>query len=127
MNSESNRVTTDLVSPEVRETYLFDGPSSRRGRNMNRMFMSLISNESRTTFHADEAAYCRGFGLSDAQQTAIVERDWQAMLDLGGSIFYIYKLAMMDGRSMQYLGGVFTGMTEQDFVAAMRAGGRIDV
>ena len=35
-----------------------------------------------------------------------------------------YKLAMMDCRSMQYLGGVFTGMTEEEFVAAMRAGGR---
>lgn len=118
---------TEPSPTEVRETYLFDGPSSRRGRNMNRMFMSLISKESRTTFLADEASYCEGFGLSGAQATAIVERDWQAMLDLGGSIFYIYKLAMMDGRSMQYLGGVFTGMTEQDFVAAMRAGGRTDV
>jgi protocatechuate 4,5-dioxygenase alpha chain len=33
---------------------------------------------------------------------------------------------MMDGRSMQYLGGVFTGMTEEEFVAVMRAGGRTD-
>ena len=39
----------------------------------------------------------------------MLDRDWQAMIDLGGSIFYVYKLAMMDGRSMQYLGGVFTG------------------
>jgi protocatechuate 4,5-dioxygenase alpha chain len=48
------------------------------------------------------------------------------MLDLGGSIFYVYKLAMMDGKSMQYLGGVFTGMTEEEFVAALRSGGRVD-
>jgi protocatechuate 4,5-dioxygenase alpha chain len=38
----------------------------------------------------------------------------------------VYKLAMIDGRSMQYLGGVFTGMGEEDFLAAMRAGGRRD-
>ena len=56
----------------------------------------------------------------------MLDRDWQAMIDLGGSIFYVYKLAMMDGRSMQYLGGVFTGMGEEDFLAAMRAGGRRD-
>jgi protocatechuate 4,5-dioxygenase alpha chain len=43
------------------------------------------------------------------------------MIDLGGSIFYVYKLAMLDGRSLQYLGGVFSGMTEEEFVAAMRA------
>ena len=55
-----------------------------------------------------------------------MERDWQAMLDLGGSIFYVFKLAMIDGKSMQYLGGVFTGMTEEEFAAALQAGGRVD-
>ena len=120
MMTESDRVA-------VRDTYLFDGPTSRRGRNMNRLFMSLVSHEAREDFLSDERSYCRRYELSAAQESAIVDRDWQSMLDLGGSIFYIYKLAMMDGRSMQYLGGVFTGMTEQDFVAAMRSGGRTDV
>ena len=73
---------------------------------------------------ADEAAYCDAFGLTPEQKKAVLDRDWQAMIDLGGSIFYVYKLAMMDGRSMQYLGGVFTGMTEEEFVAACaREGG----
>jgi hypothetical protein len=48
------------------------------------------------------------------------------MLDLGGNIFYIFKLAMVDQKSMQYLGGVFTGMTEEDFAAMIRASGRSD-
>jgi protocatechuate 4,5-dioxygenase alpha chain len=108
------------------DTYVFDGAMSRRGYRMNKMFMSLRSAAARERFLADEASYCREFGLTEEQQKAVVERDWQAMLDLGGSIFYVYKLAMMDGRSMQYLGGVFTGMTEEEFVAALRAGGRID-
>ena len=108
------------------DTYIFDGETSRRGYRMNKMFMSLRDAAARDRFLADEAAYCDGFGLSEAQRTAVVERDWQAMLDLGGSIFYVYKLAMMDGRSMQYLGGVFTGMTEEEFVAALRSGGRVD-
>ncbi|HEY8482801.1 MAG TPA: hypothetical protein VIL71_23545 [Spirillospora sp.] len=108
-------------------TYVFDGPAGRRGRNMNRLFMSLRSAAAREEFLAGEAAYCRRFGLSEEQTRAVLGRDWQAMLDLGGSIFYIYKLAMMDGLSMQYLGGVFTGMSEDEFTAAMRAGGRTDV
>ena len=105
-------------------TPVFDGQTSRRGFRMNKMFMSLRSAEARERFLADEAAYCREFGLTAEQQQAVLDRDWQAMIDLGGSIFYVYKLAMMDGRSMQYLGGVFSGMTEEEFVAAMRAGGR---
>ena len=107
-------------------TPIFDGQSSRRGLRMNKMFMSFRDEASRTRFLADEAAYCREYGLTPEQQQAVLDRDWTAMIDLGGSIFYVYKLAMMDGRSMQYLGGVFTGMGEADFLAAMRAGGRRD-
>ena len=109
------------------DTYIFDGNTSRRGYRMNKMFMSLRTASARERFHGDEAAYCDAFGLTSEQKKAVMERDWQAMLDLGGSIFYVYKLAMMDGKSMQYLGGVFTGMTEEEFVAALRAGGRTDV
>ena len=108
-------------------TPVFDGQTSRRGFRMNKLFMSLRHAENRERFLADEKAYCASFGLTPEQTQAVLDRDWQAMIDLGGSIFYVYKLAMMDGRSMQYLGGVFTGMTEEEFVAAMRAGGRTDV
>lgn len=94
---------------------------------MNRLFMSLRDESARAEFRGDEASYCARFRLSEEHTRAVLDRDWQAMLDLGGSIFYIYKLALMDGLSMQYLGGVFTGMSEDDFKAAMRAGGRTDV
>lgn len=107
-------------------TPIFDGDTSRRGLRMNKLFMSLREAANRERFSADETAYCREFGLSAEQEKAVLDRDWQAMIDLGGSIFYVYKLAMMDGRSMQYLGGVFTGMGEDDFLAAMRSGGRRD-
>ena len=107
-------------------TPIFDGDTSRRGFRMNKLFMSLREATNRERFLADEAGYCREFGLTPDQEKAVLARDWQAMIDLGGSIFYVYKLAMMDGRSMQYLGGVFTGMGEDDFLAAMRAGGRRD-
>jgi len=109
---------------DVPGTPIFDGHAGRRGLRMNKLFMSLRFAPNRERFLADEAAYCAAFGLTAAQQEAVLGRDWQAMIDLGGSIFYVYKLAMMDGRSMQYLGGVFTGMTEEEFVAVMRAGGR---
>jgi protocatechuate 4,5-dioxygenase alpha chain len=111
---------------DIPGTPVFDGETSRRGFRMNKLFMSLRFAENRERFLADEKACCEQFGLSPEQQQAVTGRDWQAMIDLGGSIFYVYKLAMMDGKSMQYLGGVFTGMTEEEFVAAMRAGGRTD-
>jgi protocatechuate 4,5-dioxygenase alpha chain len=111
---------------DVPGTPIFDGQSSRRGLRMNKMFMSFRDEANRTRFLADEVAYCQEYGLTPEQQQAVVDRNWTAMIDLGGSIFYVFKLAMIDGRSMQYLGGVFTGMGEEDFLAAMRAGGRRD-
>ena len=121
MSTDSGAGRRDLPG-----TPIFDGDSSRRGLRMNKLFMSLRDPAARERFLADEAAYCDEYGLTEEQKQAILARDWQAMIDLGGSIFYVYKLAMMDGRSMQYLGGVFTGMGEEDFLAAMRAGGRRD-
>lgn len=116
-----------MSRPDLPGTYVFDGAASRLGYPMNKMFMTLRRESARQDFLADEAAYCDRFGLSPEQKRAVLDRDWQAMLDLGSGIFYMYKLALMDGRSMQYLGGVFTGMSEADFKAAMLAGGRTDV
>lgn len=127
MGADESRIQDGArYRPPASETPIFDGAAGRRGLAMNKLFMSLVSPEKRERFFADEAAYCREFALTPEQQRAVVERDWQAMIDLGASIFYIYKLAMLDGRSMQYLGGVFTGMTEAEFLAAMREGGRRD-
>jgi protocatechuate 4,5-dioxygenase alpha chain len=111
---------------DVPGTYVFDGRQSRRGYRLNKMFESLRDPAGRERFSGDEAAYCDHYGLSDEQKRAVLARDWTGLLDLGGNIFYVFKLAMVDKRSMQYLGGVFTGMTEEQFVQIMRAGGRSD-
>lgn len=112
------------VAMDVPGTYVFDGEQSRRGYPLNTMCFSLRSTENRERFAQDEESYCERFGLSEEQKGAVLERDWTRMLDLGGSIFYVLKLAMLDGRSMQYLGGRFSGMTEEEFARMMRAGGR---
>jgi protocatechuate 4,5-dioxygenase alpha chain len=113
------------AKPEVEGTYVFGLEDSRRGYPLNKLCASLVSAEARESFLGDEAAYCDRFALSPEQRAAVLDRDWVAMLDLGGSIFYVFKLAQVDKKSMQYLGGVFTGMTTEEFTAALRAGGRI--
>lgn len=111
---------------DVPGTYVFDGEHSRRGYRLNKMCLSLRLPENRATFSAGEAAYCDAYGLSPEQKQAVLSRDWNRMLDLGGNIFYVFKLAMLDKKSMQYLGGEFTGMSEDEFTAMMAAGGRSD-
>jgi protocatechuate 4,5-dioxygenase alpha chain len=109
---------------KAQDNYVLDLTQNRRGYALNRMCGSFKHAENRDRFTADEAAYCDEFGLSPEQKTAILDRDWIAMSDLGASIFYIFKLAVMDKKSMQYLGGVFTGMTAEEFAAALSSGGR---
>ncbi|WP_327731630.1 protocatechuate 4,5-dioxygenase subunit alpha [Streptomyces sp. NBC_00487] len=112
------------TTPQVPGTYVFDAAESRRARALNRLCGSLKEAENRERFTADEAAYCETYGLTAQQRDAVLRRDWNRMMELGGSIFYIFKLAMVDQRSMQYLGGVFTGMTTEEFTQALKAGGR---
>lgn len=108
----------------ARDTYVFDIPGGRRGARINRLCASLKHEENRRDFLADEAAYCDRFHLEPGQRRAILERDWTGMLDMGASIFYTFKLAQVDKLSMQYLGGVFSGITEEEFTRQMRSGGR---
>jgi len=118
-------VQQNRVQPTtVQMNYVFDGAQSRRGYALNRMCASLTDAANRERFARDEAAYCDAYALTPQQKRAIVERDWTGMLELGGSIFYTFKLAVLDKLSMQHLGGVFTGMTAEEFAATMRAGGR---
>ncbi|MGW0760170.1 protocatechuate 4,5-dioxygenase subunit alpha [Streptomyces sp. NPDC002814] len=111
-------------TPKVPGTYVFDAAESRRGQALNRLCGSLKHAENRAKFKADEAAYCDAYGLTAEQRDAVLHRDWNRMMELGGSIFYVFKLAMVDQKSMQYLGGVFTGMTTEEFAQALKAGGR---
>src|SRR5262245_17753772 len=104
-----------MAMTKAQDDYLLDLAASRRGYAINRLCGSLKDAENRRRFSADEAAYCDAYSLSAEQKKAILDRDWTAMLELGGSIFYTFKLAMLDGRSMQYLGGVFTGMPAEEF------------
>jgi protocatechuate 4,5-dioxygenase alpha chain len=113
-----------MTMTKAQDNYLLDLSASRRGYALNRMCGSLADEDNRRRFSEDEAAYCDAYRLGPEQKKAILERDWTAMLDLGASIFYTFKLAVLDKKSMQYLGGVFTGMSAEEFTAAMMSGGR---
>lgn len=112
------------TTPRVPGTYVFDAAESRRGQALNRLCGSLKHVGNRARFTADEAGYCDAHGLTAPQREAVLNRDWTRMMELGGSIFYVFKLAVVDRKSMQYLGGVFTGMTTEEFTDALKAGGR---
>ena len=58
------------------------------------------------------------------QRDAILQRDYNRMLELGGNIYFAAKLGATDGHSFQHLAAVMTGSSQQDYAAMMLAGGR---
>jgi protocatechuate 4,5-dioxygenase alpha chain len=109
---------------DIPGTIVFDGRRARSGYRLNMFLMSLNQAANRDDFRADEDGYLRRFDLSDDQRTAVRARDWIRMLELGGNIYYTFKLAACDGMTFQQLSAAQTGVTEEEFMQMMLAGGR---
>src|SRR5262245_35201236 len=97
------RRTMDRVSTAAREyddipgTFVFDGRRSREGYWLNMFCMSLRDEDNRTAFRADEELYLDKYALTPEQRQAVLDRQWLRMLELGGNIYYTFKLAACDG------------------------------
>jgi protocatechuate 4,5-dioxygenase alpha chain len=109
---------------DIPGTFVFDAERSRRGYGINMFCMSLMKEENRRAFKADEAQYLKRFNLTPEQTEAVLKRDYNRMLELGGNIYFTAKLGATDGHSFQHLAAVMTGSSQQDYAAMMLAGGR---
>jgi len=109
---------------DIPGTFVFDAERSREGFGINMFCMSLMKEENRKAFKANEAEYLKQFKLTPAQTEAILQRDYNRMLELGGNIYFTAKLGATDGHSFRHLAAVMTGSTQEDYAAMMLAGGR---
>src|SRR5947208_12709114 len=104
--------------------FVFDAERSRQGYGINMFCMSLMKEENRKAFKANEAEYLNKFQLTDEQRNAILKRDYNRMLELGGNIYFTAKLGAADGHSFQQLAATMTGATQEEYAKMMLAGGR---
>jgi protocatechuate 4,5-dioxygenase alpha chain len=109
---------------DIPGTRVYTAWRARKGYHLNQFAMSLMKPENRTRFKADENAYLEEWPLTDAQKAAVRARDYNAMLDEGGNIYFLAKLFSTDGLSFQFAAGSMTGMTQEEYAAMMLAGGR---
>ena len=107
-----------------RETTVFDERMSRLGYHLNQFCMSLMKPDNRERFKADNRAYLDGWAMSEDQKQAVIDRDYNRMLSLGGNIYFLAKIFSSDGLSFQYAASTMTGLSEADYLAMMIAGGR---
>ena len=109
---------------DIPGTFVFDAERSRQGYGINMFCMSLMKDDNLRAFKANEAEYLKKFNLTPAQTDAILKRDYNRMLELGGNIYFTAKLGATDGHSFQHLAALMTGSSQQDYAAMMLAGGR---
>ena len=109
---------------DIPGTFVFNAERSRQGYGINMFCMSLMKDANRKAFKANEAGYLKQFPLTPEQTDAVLKRDYNRMLELGGNIYFTAKLGATDGHSFRHLAAVMTGSTQDDYAAMMLAGGR---
>jgi len=114
----------EQVYDDTPGTFVFDAERSREGYGINMFCMSLMKDENRKAFKADEAGYLKQFRLTPEQTEAILKRDYNRMLELGGNIYFTAKLGATDGHSFQHLAALMTGNTQEGYAKMMLGGGR---
>jgi protocatechuate 4,5-dioxygenase alpha chain len=109
---------------DVPGTTIFDADQARIGYHVNQFCMSLMKAENRARFKADERAYLAEWPMTDEQRDAVLARDYNRLISLGGNVYFLAKIFSTDGKSFQYAAASMTGMTQEAYAAMMLAGGR---
>ena len=109
---------------DVPGTTIFDAEQSRKGYHLNQFCMSLMKAENRQRFKADERTYLDEWALSKEQKQAVIDRDYNGMLALGGNIYFLSKIFATDGLSYVQAVSTMTGMSVEEYQTMMLAGGR---
>jgi len=114
----------DKPYKDIPGTTIFDAEQSRLGYHLNQFCMSLMKPENRARFKANERAYLDEWPMSEAQKQAVLDRDLNRCIALGGNIYFLAKIGATDGKSFQQMAGSMTGMTEEQYRDMMVNGGR---
>lgn len=105
-------------------TYPFDGTLAQKGYALNKMCYSFNEAANRAEFQRNEDAYCRRFGLNEAQRDAIRRRNVLDLIAEGGNIYYLAKFAGIFGLNVQDVGAQQTGMSVEAFKAMLLEKGK---
>ena len=109
---------------DIPGTRVFTAKRARQGYHMNQFAMSLMKADNRERFKKDERAYLDEWPLSEEQKQAILARDYNRCIDLGGNVYFLSKLFSTDGISFAQAVSTMTDMNFEQYTQMMVAGGR---
>lgn len=109
---------------DIPGTRVFTAKRARAGYHMNQFAMSLMKAENRERFKADERAYLDEWPLTEEMKQALLDRDYNKCLDLGGNVYFLAKLFSTDGIPFAEAVSTMTDMSFPEYREMMMRGGR---
>ena len=109
---------------DIPGTTIFTIELARQGFELNQFCMTLRDESNRQEFKANERAYVDKFNMSEDQKQAVLNRDFQRMLDLGGNVYFLSKIFATDGLSYVQAVSTMTDMSVDEYKEMMIEGGR---
>lgn len=109
---------------DIPGTTIFTIELARKGFWLNQFCMSLRSAENRARFLADNRKYLDEWEMTEEQKQAVIDRDFQKMLDLGGNVYFLSKIFASEGLSYVQAVSTMTDMNVEQYQQMMLNGGR---
>lgn len=109
---------------DIPGTKVFTAKRSREAYHLHKFCMSLMKAENREEFRADERTYLDTFAMTEDQKQGVLDRDLTRLIELGGNMYFLVKIASTDGWSAQKAVSSMSGMSAEEYAAMMREGGR---
>ena len=109
---------------DIPGTTIFDAEQARKGYWLNQFCVSLMKSGNRERFRANERAYLDEWPMTEEQKQAVLARDLNRCIHLGGNIYFLARIGATDGKTYQQMAGSMTGMTEEEYRDMMINGGR---
>jgi protocatechuate 4,5-dioxygenase alpha chain len=127
--TEAAKPSTDIHAylaelEDIPGTRVYTAARARKGYHINQFAMSLMKGDNRERFKADERAYLDEWPISEEAKQALLKRDYNALLDMGGNVYFLSKLFSTDGLSFAEAVSTMTDMTFPEYRDMMLKGGR---
>ena len=100
---------------DIPGTYVFDGQRAHPAYAINKLLYTFNDQACRDEFDADPAAYCDKLGVAGDYKKAVLEQDFLGLLRMGANIYFLAKMCVPRGVSVQDAGAAFQGITTEEF------------
>ena len=109
---------------DIPGTTIFDAEQARKGYHLNQFCMSLMKATNRDRFKANERPSLDEWKMTEEQKQAVLDRDYNRMISLGGNVYFLAKIFLSDGQSFEQAAASMTGVSREEYRAMMLSGGR---